>query len=388
VANFVVLIVGWGMALRRKAGVWFVVLVVIVVIIALIPETIQSSLRSMVTEWVEHYSDAIADNNLDDAEADSEDKDKPIEPLTVLIDEELSGYAGIETMVLATSSYFPESKALARVVDIRPLVALKARYNQAVSALNVAKVTERSAAQELKRLNTLAKGVGSVATKKVTYARGIWREANATLQGLAFEVQAVKEAALQSWGATLSEWVFAKDSEQWQRLLSHQDSILLVLLPIDVSLAPDISFIRVARNGMHKQGRKAYLVSPAVATGALSQGESYYFKITTGRLRTGMRLDAWIPTSNVPIEGLFVPDKAMVWYDGHPWVYVEKEQGVYQRRSIENGMPTTGGVFVEASSDDNMQASLAEGEKLVIQGTQMLLSEEFKWQILDEDDDD
>ncbi|MDQ7073405.1 MAG: hypothetical protein Q9N32_08125 [Gammaproteobacteria bacterium] len=136
------------------------------------------------------------------------------------------------------------------------------------------------------------------------------------MQGLTFDVQAVKDEALQSWGTTISEWIFANDSEQWQRLLSHKDSLLLVLLPIDVSLAPDISFIRVARNGMHKQGRKAYLVSRAVATGALTQGESYYFKIATGRLRTGMRLDAWIPTSNVPIEGLFVPDKAMIWYDG------------------------------------------------------------------------
>ena len=376
------------MALRRKAGVWFFVLIVIAVIIALTPETIQSSLRSTITEWVDSYSDAIADNNLDDAEADNEDKDKSIEPLTVLVDEELSGYAGIETMVLATSRYFPESKALARVVDIRPLVALKARYNQAVSALNVAKVTERSAAQELKRLNTLAKGVGSVATKKVNYARAVWREANALLQGLAFDVQAVKDEALQSWGATLSEWVFAKDSEQWQRLLSHQDSLLLVMLPVDVSLASDISFIRVARDGAHKQGRKAYFVSPAVVTGVLTQGESYFFKIATGRLRTGMRLDAWIPISNVPIEGLFIPDKAMVWYDGHPWVYVEQEKGRYQRRSIENGMPTTGGVFVEASSVNTLQTNLAAGEKLVMQGAQMLLSEEFKWQILDEDDDD
>ncbi len=378
------------MALRRKTGVWFFILVVIVVIVALMPTTIKSSLYNTVATWVDGYNDAIEEKDHDNADTkvESDDEEELAEPLTVRMDEALSDYVGIATITLVANNYFPESKALAKVVDIRPLVVLKTRYNRAVSALNVAKVAERTAAQELKRLSLLAEGVGSVATKKVAYARGVWQEAKASLQGLDFDVQAVKDEALQSWGTTISEWVFADDSEQWQRLLSHKDSLLLVLLPIDVSLAPDISFIRVARNGMHKQGRKAYLVSRAVATGALTQGESYYFKIATGRLRTGMRLDAWIPTSNVPIEGLFVPDKAMIWYDGKPWVYIEKEEGLYQRRSVDHGMPTTGGAFVEIAPAIDEQTNLAVGDKLVVQGAQMLLSEEFKWQILDEDDDD
>ncbi len=378
------------MALRRKTGGWFFILVVIVVIVALMPTTIKSSLYNTVATWVDGYNDAIEEKDYDnaDTEVESDDEEELAEPLTVRMDEALSDYVGIATITLVANNYFPESKALAKVVDIRPLVALKTRYNRAVSALNVAKVAERTAAKELKRLSLLAEGVGSVATKKVAYARGVWQEAKASLQGLVFDVQAVKDEALQSWGTTISEWVFADDSEQWQRLLSHKDSLLLVLLPIDVSLAPDISFIRVARNGMHKQGRKAYLVSRAVATGALTQGESYYFKIATGRLRTGMRLDAWIPTSNVPIEGLFVPDKAMIWYDGKPWVYIEKEEGLYQRRSVDHGMPTTGGAFVEITPARDEQTNLAVGDKLVVQGAQMLLSEEFKWQILDEDDDD
>lgn len=121
------------------------------------------------------------------------------------------------------------------MVDIRPLVAIKARYNQAISALNVAKVTERSAAQELKRLNTLAEAVGSVAAKKVNYARSVWREANAALQGLEFEVQAVKDDAIQSWGVEITAWMLAEDPEQWQRLLARQDSLLLVVLPAHAS---------------------------------------------------------------------------------------------------------------------------------------------------------
>ncbi|PHS24337.1 MAG: hypothetical protein COA83_08095 [Methylophaga sp.] len=365
------------MTLRRKVGFWSIVLIVAVAIIALMPAATKSSFSGIVKGWLGSYTTAVQNNHDDD---DDDDDDVPIERLMVRIDGDISAYAGIETSVLAESSFFPESKAMAIVVDIRPLVTIKARYNQAVSALNVAKVAERSAAQELKRLNTLAKGVGSVATKKVDYARAVWREANAALQGLGFEVQAVQDDGQQSWGAEVTSWVFAKNSEQWKRLLSHQDSLLLVILPADVSLVADISFIRVTRDGTQQQARKAYFVSPAVSTGALTQGESYFFKIATGRLRARMRLDAWIPTTNTPITGVFVPDKAIIWNDGLPWVYIEKEEDLYQRRSVQQGLPATGGLFVEHG--------LAEGELLVIKGAQMLLSEEFRWQILDEDDDD
>jgi hypothetical protein len=364
------------MTLRRKTGLLIIVLIVIAVIFILMPVTTKSSFIDTVDGWLDSYTNAVEDTHDDD----DDDDDVPIDRLMVRIDSEMTAYAGIETALLTSSSFFPESKATATVIDIRPLVTIKARYNRATSALNVATVTERSAAQELNRLNTLAKGIGSVAAKKVSYARGVWREAKAALQGLEFEIQAVKDEAIHSWGKDITAWVLEKDSAQWQRLLSHQDSLLLVALPVDLSLAADTSFIRVARDGSQNQGRKAYFVSPAVSTGALTQGESYFFKITTGRLRIGMRLDAWIPTTNTPLMGVFVPDNAMIWYDGQPWVYIEKEEGLYQRRSVLQGLAAAGGLFVENG--------LTNGERLVVKGSQMLLSEEFRWQILDEDDDD
>ena len=366
------------MTLRKKAGLWVSVLIVVGLIIALTPVEIKTSILNTASAWFDRYTDAV-ENSHDDDDDDDDDDDAPLERLMVRIDDEISGDTGIKTKVLASRRYFPESKAVATVVDIRPLVALKARYHQAISALNVAKVSERSAAQELKRLNTLAKGVGSVATKKVAYARGVWQEANASLKGLEFEVQAVKDDVIQSWGVPISEWVLSQNSKQWQRLLSHQDSLLLVQLPTDVSLSSDSSFIRIARDGAQQKSRKAYFVSPAISTGTLMQGESYFFKIATGKLRIGMRLDAWIPTTNNSLESVFVPDKAIVWYDGQPWIYVKQQQNLYQRRSVQQGWVTTKGLFIELD--------FIKEEPLVVQGAQMLLSEEFRWKILDEDDD-
>lgn len=361
------------MKLRSKFSFW---LIVLAAIIFAMPALSTSSLLETIDKWFEGYTEAAEDAQGNDDDDHDEDGATTDSNMIVRIDDEIADYVGVETLTLVETSFFPEAKALAKVIDLRPMLALRARHNQALAALNVAKVTEQAANKELARLN---KGGASVATKNISYAEATWREAKAKVQGLNFNVQAVQDEALQAWGGKISAWVLASESKQWQRLLSRQDSLLLVMLPADASLSEEVSFIRIARDGSRNQARKAYFVSPALITDPQIQGASYFFKTATGKLRTGMRLDAWIPQGKDPLEGVFIPEQAIVWSSGQPWVYVQVDEEHYQRKAIQYGLTTAGGFFMEQGID--------AGEHLVIQGAQMLLSEEFRWQILDEDDD-
>lgn len=370
---------GCVMKLRSKFSFWLIVLIVLAVIIFAMPALSKISLLETIDKWFEDYTEAVEDAQGDDDDDHDDDEAATDSNMVVRIDDEIADYIGVETLTLAKTSFFPEAKALAKVVDLRPMLVLRARHNQALAALNVAKVAEQAANKELVRLKSLAKGSGSVATKHISYAEATWREAKAKKQGLNFNVEAVRDEALQAWGDKVSAWILAADSKQWKRLLSHQDSLLLVMLPADASLSEEVSFIRIARDGSRKRARKAYFVSPALVTDPQIQGASYFFKTATGKLRTGMRLDAWIPQGKDPLEGVFIPEQAIVWSSGQPWVYVQLDDDIYQRRAIQSGVTTAGGLFLEQGID--------AGERLVIQGAQMLLSEEFRWQILDEDDD-
>ena len=53
------------------------------------------------------------------------------------------------------------------------------------------------------------------------------------------------------------------------------------------------------------------------------------------------------------------------------------EDELYQRRSLISGLTAAGGIF--------MANEIAAGETLVTRGAQMLLSEEFRWQIEGDD---
>jgi hypothetical protein len=365
------------MRLRGKISVWITLLLALATIFLVITVASNVTLLDQVKSGFNGHSEGEDTTQSEDDESPKDASREAVGKMMVRIDEEIADYAGIETVIMAETSFFPESKALAVVVDLRPMLALRTRHNQALAAMNVAKVTVQAKATELTRLKALAKGAGSVAAKNVTYAEADWHAAKAGLQGLYFEKQAIRDETIQAWGEVVATWILTENSKEWQRLLSWQDSLLIVTLPIDLTLAADVSFIRIARDGSRQQARKAYFVSPALATDQVIQGETYFFKTASGKLRTGMRLDAWLPQGSEPLKGLFIPDMAMVWNDGQAWAYVKLQDGLYQRRSLLSSLPAAGGVFIT----DEIHA----GEILVMNGAQMLLSEEFKWQIEGDD---
>jgi len=63
-----------------------------------------------------------------------------------------------------------------------------------------------------------------------------------------------------------------------------------------------------------------------------------------------------------------VPAAAIVWLQGRAWVYVEKAPGQFVRREVPAEMPLAEGWFVAKN--------LTAGERVVVQGAQILLSEE------------
>lgn len=369
------------MASRKHLPSWLL-LAVCLVIILLIPVVSGSSWSAIVSGWVGDYEEAAeraASHGDDDDDEEEEGAISKLQPMMVTLDDEAVAFAGVDTMPLTQKLHFPEVKAYARVVDARELIQWRSRLNQLQSALTLAQVNENATRQELSRLRQLAKSTGSVAGKNVTYAEANWQEARANLQAARFELEDARTELTQSWGQVIAGWVIDKETKEFQRLVDREDSLLLVSLPVDETLPANISVIRVSREGNRNSARKAYYVSPAYISGQQAQGETYYFRISTGKLRLGMRLDAWIPQNDEPLQGFHIPDDAIVWYAGQPWTYVKKDEATYRRLALAAGKTVVGGIF--------MQSGFEDGDLLVVSGSQMLLSEEFRWQIHGEDDD-
>ncbi len=73
------------------------------------------------------------------------------------------------------------------------------------------------------------------------------------------------------------------------------------------------------------------------------------------------------------IPGVVIPDSAVVWLDGKAWAYVQQGRGHFIRKEVATDHPVGKGWFVTKIFMD--------GDSIVVQGAQLLLSEEFRTQI-------
>ncbi len=299
--------------------------------------------------------------------------------LTVVLPPEVQELAGIDTIAVERIQLEAEDKAIATVMDIRPLVELRARYKNSLAQQAIAATSLRNSAVNLDNLETLNAETTNVSKRDLQIARAKWEQDKALMDAEQVQLQNIREEMLQRWGSTLTEWALKSESTLFNRLLKQEDYLVMLSLRPEQVLTDEIAYVIVNRTGDRTSARKAYIVSVAPYSDTNLQGETYFLRTNAEKLRIGMRLHVWLPGTGYSGEGIGIPESAIVWYAGEAWAYVQIDAETFSRRNLESKADTGSGWLVKKH--------FQPGERIVISGAQTLLSEEFKWAIPDEDDD-
>ncbi len=298
----------------------------------------------------------------------------------VRLDPETQERAGLKTQVLDPLNFAPEIDAFGRVVDIQPLLAQRTRYTAAQSQADIARTTLAAAKNEYDRLSALNKQEGDVATKRIQQAEADWKKNQAELRGFETEMASIRDETRQQWGQVLAGWALEGPSSDFDRLLKHQDALILVTLPPAQTLPSGTETIQVFAGSERAHPAPASLVSPAHATDPVVQGETYFFRSPAAGLRAGMRLDVTINQTKNAALGVVVPQSAVIWALGQAWAYVRLDAMHFARRPVSTATEAPGGWFVVDT--------LKPGDSVVVAGAQMLYAEEFRPQIQNEGNND
>lgn len=298
--------------------------------------------------------------------------------LALKLTAEVQRQSGIVTAALKPAEFAAERTATGYVLDIQPLVDLLARRQAAQSELMVVEAALVRSREAFRRLSLLHQEGGNIAARQLEEARAQLRADEARVAGARQQLDSLRSEALLVWGKELVSTAFSGESEIFQRLIDHQEVLVLIALRAGETLPAGAEMIYIAALPDRAQAQPARLVAPAPRTHASLQGETYYFRAAAERLRTGMRVTAWIPVGSAPEQGVLVPAEAVVWHAGKPWVYVQRDEAHFIRVNLIDPKDLGSGWFVH----DNLSA----GDRVVLSGGQMLLSEEFRWQIPDEDE--
>jgi len=266
------------------------------------------------------------------------------------------------------------------IVNVQPLIELRARYGANVSEARSLRAAASSSAADYERLKKLFEDDRNVSERAVQVAEAHWKADQARLAAADEAVAAARDSIRASWGEVLAGWATdARFSAAFQELAQQRDVLVQISFPYDVQAQAGRVPMSLAPLSMQAAARSARFISAAPQTDATLSGVTYFYIVGARGLRVGMRVAGQLKLDDKVREGVLVPSSAVVWHGGKAWAYVKEEDELFVRREVSTVQELTNGWF-DASR-------FTPGEQVVVNGAQLLLSEELKFQIRNENED-
>lgn len=317
------------------------------------------------------------------ADQDEDDAEKAIKPpsrvsiqngQTILtLDTGTQSQAGVTVAPLKEVASRGEMTAPAIVLSAQGLVSARASYTAEQINLEKAQVSVHVDQEEYDRLKILYEGLQNASQKSVQAAWGVLRSAQADVEGAQQALALQADAVRQTWGGVIAGWIAANPASL-NRIFTQSEFLIQVTLPASAESSPPA---RITLEIAGSTQIEARLISPFPQVDPRVQGVGLLY-IARNRLglAPGLNLLAHIPTGR-QMRGVVIPESAIVWWQGNAWVYQQTAPGRFVRRLVPTNTPVGNGIFVSSG--------LSSGDRIVVRGTQALLSEEFRSQIQPED---
>ncbi len=281
---------------------------------------------------------------------------------------------GIRVELLSESFRRTELRATSVILSVSGLAALRNSYVAARTKLERDRVDLATSRSQYERTKTLYDENQNMSLQAMQSAEAMFRNNQAQVAADEQDTNLQLDTIRQNWGSVVEKWV-SSNSTTLNAVLDQGEFLVQVVFPPgEVAIAPRTLSITAPGN----QSVQARLVSPMPQVNAQIQGVSYLYIIPSrAGLAIGMNLAVLVPIGH-SVKGMFVPQGAIVWWQGKAWVYEATSPTTFTRREVLTENPVSGGDFVPGSI-------FTPGTKVVTAGAQALLSEEFRSQIQQED---
>ncbi|MBZ5512876.1 MAG: hypothetical protein LAN70_17150 [Acidobacteriia bacterium] len=274
----------------------------------------------------------------------------------------------------APTSMRAELRGTAMVLPVSDLATLRNNYVAARAKVERAGVDIALSKSSYERIKTLYEQNQNMSLKAKQDAEATYRSNQAQARAAELDAKLQVDTVRQRWGGVVADWI-AGDKPVLEPVLEQRDFLVQVIFPPGEVGKPPAG-LSLAMPG--KQLVQARFVSPFPQVSPQIQGISFLYLVSSRPgLAVGMNLVALVPVGE-SLRGIVVPQSAIVWWQGKAWAYEQVSPTTFARREVPTDTPVSGGYFVPA-------ASLALKTKLVIVGTQALLSEEFRSEIQQQD---
>lgn len=284
----------------------------------------------------------------------------------VMVATDVQRASHIDVGSLAASVLQPESAAYATVIDLQPLFDLRNRSAAARADRESAQAQAEASRAQYERNRVLFEDDRNVSQKSLQDARAVMQTDHAKLQAAEAAQDNLDATLRQQFGDALASAATAPVSDLFQQLLTGRAVVLRVTLPAnDGAPAP----VHITVDGPDGQPVSARRLSASPQGDPAIQGNPYFY-VAGSPLPVGTRTTAHVSLGDKSTSGVLIPESAVVWYGGQPWIYVRTAADRFTRRYAPSAWAIDHG-FVATSG-------FRAGDNVVIRGAQLLLSEELR----------
>lgn len=320
--------------------------------------------------------------NVTASETSEDDNHESIQTINgqtiIFLDEETQEASGIKTTQLQKAKFQPELITYGKALSIAPLLSIKNQFFSTSAKQIGAKARFNQSAKDISRLRDLHKEK-VISTRKLQSQQSQWQSNKAIYNEMDNQSKMIIINSKLHWGEKLTQWVIEKHSPQFDKLINGESVLLQITLPIGNSIPSNIETVWISPTGMRDKAFKASFIGQLPQVNKVSQGLQYIFQADGNKIKPGMNFSTWIPQQAHNQQGVIIPKTSLGWHLGQAFVFIKIDEDQFIHRNIVDPIITANGYFITNDIKD--------GEEIVVTGSQMLLSHEFRSQIPDEDDD-
>jgi len=287
--------------------------------------------------------------------------------------------SGVEVQKLSAGQSQPAAEVYGDIVDLRPLLDLRVRFLAAQAEVRALRAAASSAATEHQRLKALYEDDRNVSERAVREADASARAQNERVTAALQNLTGIETAARTEWGATLTDMALQPSASGIAALAEGRELLAQVTVPQEHADAVVRGALQLVPAGQRGHRVAARYVAPAPRASQSLPGATYFYRVSAAGLRVGMRVAGELKLPGAAIEGVIVPERAVVWHAGRAWCYVKDENDTFLRTPVDTSRAVEGGWFNASGFE--------KGQEVVVTGAQLLLSEELKYQIRNENED-
>ena len=288
--------------------------------------------------------------------------------------------SGINVQPISESRERTTKQSYGYVVNLKNLIDYQTNYlnlNFEINKLNLQLKEEIVYLKTLQILNEDNKNIAdSVVSEKEVEINNLRNNLNIQRNNKKKLLQIIG----QEWGQSFKDLLTDPKSSLLRNIFNSDSRLIKITFTNNkIQKLPPSELILFSP--LHPKNKyKANFVSKAPFGSLDIQGSSYFYLTLGNDLMIGSKINSYISSAeDSQVKKFYIPKSAIVWNDGKPWIYAESSNNSFLRHPIFK--------FEEVDNGWVVQFENIPPKTIVIKGAQLLLSEEYKHLITNENED-